>query len=147
MNDTLSPWFHKPPAAHHQSIKKTLQIENNDLQVQKYNKNEGRNLFPPLWVCSPAKWQTWRSCIWGTLMFLLLFHFFDLKNLSHWGLNQSMRFTWPLCTLVRIYHILFCRYFLTIHFHFILKSTDIIMEQTLAGEIASKPPLISRLRN
>lgn len=61
-------------------------------------------------------------------MFLLLFHFFDLKNLSHWGLNQSMRFTWLPCTLVRIYHILFCRYFLTIHFHFILKSTDIIMD-------------------
>lgn len=79
--------------------------------------------------------------------FCILFHFFYLKNLSHWGLNQSRRFTWLLCSLVGTYHILCCRHFLTIHCNSILKNTNVIMEQTLAGESASKPPLTSGLRN
>lgn len=106
---------------------------------------KGKNAFPPLWVSSPAKKKP-GAVTFGELScsyFYILFHFFDLKNLSHWGLNQSRRFTWLLCSLLGTYHILYCRHFLTIHFNFNLE-----MEQTLAGEAASlKPPLTSRLRN
>lgn len=76
--------------------------------------------------------------------FYIPLHFFDLKNLSHWGLNQSRRFTCLLCSLLGAYHIFYCRHFLTILFNFHLENTDAI---TAHKTVFLIPPLTSGLGN
>lgn len=112
---------------------------------------KGRNTFPPLQVSFSLQKEKPGALTFGELScsyFYNLFCFFDLKNLSHWRLNQSRRFTQLLCSLWGTYHVLYCRHFLTIHFNFNLENTDTITEEALAGEIASlKPPLTLGLGN